>query len=95
MATPPPAPDLRVLRTVFNVRRAESGMTYDQLAAATGLSRRTLLNIGSGTYTGDLATWLVLSRVWNVSPNDLFQPVWDGPALNSAAACTETGPRTP
>lgn len=53
-------------------------MTYDQLAEASGLSRRTLLNIASGTYVGDLETWLTLSRVWEVSLDELFAPVWIG-----------------
>lgn len=72
----PPRPDLRVLRRVFNVRRAQSGQTYDELAESTGLSRRTLLNIGTGTYFGDLETWLILARVWNVSLDEIFSPVW-------------------
>jgi len=73
----PPVPNLSALRSVFNQRRAQSKMTYDQLAGATGLSRRTLLNIAAGTYSGDLSTWLILARVWEVGPTELFQPVWD------------------
>ncbi len=65
------------MRAVFNAFRAESGLTYDQLAEATSVSRRTLLHISSGKYTGDLRTWLILARVWEVSLDDLFAPVWD------------------
>jgi putative transcriptional regulator len=74
---PPPDPDLSALRSVFNELRARSGMTYDQLAEASGISRRTLLHISSGTYTGDFRTWLVLARVWQISLDDLVAPVWD------------------
>lgn len=65
------------LRTVFNVQRDKSGMTYDDLAEASGISRRTLLNISSGKYVGDLKTWVVLAKVWGVSLDDLIAPVWD------------------
>ncbi|MFQ6486134.1 helix-turn-helix transcriptional regulator [Brachybacterium epidermidis] len=72
-----PEPNLAPLREVFNRYRAESGMTFDELAEATGISRRTLLNISSGTYHGDLSTWLVLARVWGASLDDMFAAVWE------------------
>lgn len=65
------------MRSTFNTHRRNSGMTYDELAEASGLSRRTLLNIGSGTYVGDLRTWLILANVWGVSLDVLFEGVWD------------------
>lgn len=65
------------LRQVFNVQRERSGMTYDDLAEASGISRRTLLHISSGKYVGDLRTWVVLARVWQVSLDELLAPVWD------------------
>lgn len=52
-------------------------MTYDDLAEASGISRRTLLHISSGKYVGDLRTWVVLARVWQVSLDELLAPVWD------------------
>jgi putative transcriptional regulator len=64
------------MRATFNAHRLDSGMTYDELAEASGVSRRTLLNIGSGTYFGDLRTWLILARVWDVSLDELFAGVW-------------------
>lgn len=69
-------PDMGQLRTVFNVQRDKSGMTYDDLAEASGISRRTLLNISSGKYVGDLKTWVVLAKVWGVPLDDLLAPVW-------------------
>lgn len=68
----PPEVNLASLREVFNRHRAESGMTFDDLAEATGISRRSLLNISGGHSCGDLKTWLILSRVWNVSLDELF-----------------------
>lgn len=75
--SPPPSPDLTALRGSFNTARAASGMTFDRLADASGLSRRTLLNIFSGSTTGDLKTWLILSRVWGVPLDDLMAPTWE------------------
>lgn len=72
-----PEPDLSALRTVFNSRRRASGLTFDELAEASGVSRRTLLNISSGTFHGDLRTWLVLAQVWEVSLDELFDAVWN------------------
>lgn len=65
------------LRQVFNVQRERSGMTYDDLAEASGISRRTLLHISSGKYVGDLRTWIVLTKVWGVSLDEVLAPVWD------------------
>lgn len=65
------------MRSTFNAHRRDSGMTYDELAEVSGLSRRTLLNIGSGTYVGDLRTWLILAKVWGVSLDGLFEGVWN------------------
>ena len=70
-------PDLSRMRAVFNDFRERSGMTYDELAEASGVSRRTLLHISSGKYAGDLKTWLILARVWGVRLDDLFARVWD------------------
>ena len=65
------------LRQVFNDQRQRSKMTYDELAEASGISRRTLLHISSGKYVGDLRTWVVLAKVWGVPLDDLLGPVWD------------------
>lgn len=73
---PSSTPDLGQLRKVFNHHRAVRGMTFDELADASGLSRRGLLNISSGTSHGDLRTWLILARTWNISLDELLDPVW-------------------
>ncbi len=65
------------VRDVFVAAKAESGMSYDALAASTGLARQTLVNIASGRFRGDLRTWLLLSRAWERSLDDLFDPLWD------------------
>lgn len=72
----PPEPDMSQLAAAFKVHKANSGMTYDQLAEATGLSRQTLLNIAAGRTYGDLRTWLILTRVWEISLDKLNPRVW-------------------
>ena len=72
---PIPEPDLKLLRDIFNSRRHEADMTFDQLAEVSGLSRQTLLNISSGRYNGDLRTWLKLSSAFEVTLDELFAPL--------------------
>ena len=73
----PPEPDLNRLADAFKAARAESGMTFDELAAASGLARQTLLNISAGRYYGEVQTWAILAKTWGVSLDDLIAPIWD------------------
>lgn len=68
------------LAHAFKVHKANSGMTYDQLAEATGLARQTLLNLAAGRTYGDLRTWLILAKVWGVTLDDLTAAAWRGHA---------------
>lgn len=76
MSKSAPEPDLSAMRAVFNTRRVASGMTFEELAEASQVSRRTLLNVSAGNYHGDLRTWLMLAKVWGVSLDELFEAVW-------------------
>lgn len=69
-------PDLSQLRAIFNTRREQSGLTFDELADRSGLSRQTLQNVSSGRTYGDLLTWLRLSRAFRIGMDDLLAPVW-------------------
>lgn len=64
------------LAHAFKVHKANSGMTYDELAEATGLARQTLLNLAAGRTYGDLRTWLILAKVWGVGLDVLTEGVW-------------------
>lgn len=72
----PPEPDMARLAYAFKVHKANSGLTYDQLAEATGLARQTLLNISAGRTYGDLRTWLILAKTWGVTLDTLCAAVW-------------------
>lgn len=73
-------PNLERLQGIFKDHRARSGMSYDALANRTGLTRGTLMNIATGRYRGDMRTWLLLSRAWDVTLDELLAPVWDSDA---------------
>ncbi|MFT3860031.1 hypothetical protein [Micropruina sp.] len=52
-------------------------MSYDDLAVQSGISRRTLINISTGKYKGDLRTWMILARTWAVTLDELLASTWD------------------
>lgn len=74
---PVPEPNLAALQGIFKDRRARSGLSYDQLANKTGLTRGTLINVAKGRYRGDLRTWLLLAQAWNTTLDELLAPVWE------------------
>ena len=71
-----PDPDLDQLRTVLDRARHEARLTFEELAAVSGVSRQTLLNLSHGRHYGDLKTWLKLSRALDRGLDDLLAPVW-------------------
>lgn len=73
---PLPEPDLSTLRTAFDRARVESGLTYDELAAVTGIARSTLLDIGAGQSLGNLRTWVLIARALDVTLDELTAGVW-------------------
>lgn len=75
----PPDPDLSQLRFIIGKARVDAGMTIEQLSEASGVSRQTILNLGSGKHYGDLKSWLKLSRALGVGLDELLAPVWQDP----------------
>ncbi|MBK0418154.1 helix-turn-helix transcriptional regulator [Leucobacter sp. CSA1] len=62
---------------VIGRARVRAGLTIEQLSERSGVSRQTILNLGSGKYHGDLKTWLKLSRALGVGLDELLAPVWE------------------
>ena len=54
------------------MRRSEMGFTYDQLAQVSGVSRRTIVAIETGTSPGSMETWFRLSTALNIGFRELF-----------------------
>ena len=69
-------PDLSQLRAIIVRARHDAGLTLEQLAERSGVSRQTLLNLGSGKHHGDLRTWLRIAKALDRGLDDLLAPVW-------------------
>jgi DNA-binding Xre family transcriptional regulator len=71
------------LREVLDAHASRTGqrMTYEVLAAATGISAATLQSLGSRpTYNATLATIGKLCRVLECTPGDLLEMAPESPA---------------
>ncbi|MFJ4188961.1 helix-turn-helix transcriptional regulator [Kitasatospora sp. NPDC089509] len=78
MIIPPPEPNLTALRLELARLRADRGWSYDELAAHSSLSRRTLIEIEAGRTIGTLATWHALAHAFDVSFADLTASLCEG-----------------
>lgn len=72
----PREPDLARLRDIFVAARENSGLTFEELAEQSGLHRQTLTNIARGKAQGDLRTWMLLAKAFDVTLDDLLRPTW-------------------
>jgi putative transcriptional regulator len=85
-----PLPHLDRLRELLSSRRSESGLTYDQLAAASGVSRRTIVSVESGKSPGSMETWFRLATALEVGFDELFTAT-TGRTTNTVPANTWPG----
>ncbi|WP_414166362.1 helix-turn-helix transcriptional regulator [Streptoverticillium reticulum] len=74
----PPDPNLGALRLELSRLRAARGWTYDELAARSGLSRRTLIEIEQGRTIGTLATWHALAHTLGAPIDHLLGTLCEG-----------------
>lgn len=74
----PPDPDLNALRLELARLRAVRGWTYDELAARSGLARRTLIEIEQGRTIGTLKTWHTLAHALDTPLDELFSTLCRG-----------------
>ncbi|MFI5966965.1 helix-turn-helix transcriptional regulator [Streptomyces asoensis] len=68
----PPDPNLDALRLELARLRAVRGWSYDELAARSGLARRTLIEIEQGRTIGTLKTWHALAHALNTPVENLI-----------------------
>ncbi|MET7830834.1 MULTISPECIES: helix-turn-helix transcriptional regulator [Streptomyces] len=73
----PPDPDLSALRMTLARLRDERGWTFDELAARSGLARRTLIDLEHGRTTGSLTTWHALAHAFEVPIEKLLNTLCD------------------
>nr|WP_274604668.1 helix-turn-helix transcriptional regulator [Microbacterium sp. CFBP 8794] len=57
-----PEPDVSRLARRMKQLRAEQGLTYEQLAEASGLSRRGVIALETGERGGTVATWFKVAH---------------------------------
>jgi putative transcriptional regulator len=50
--------DISALRLEMSMKRAEHGLTYEALARKSGVSRRTIISIETGSSRGSLDSWM-------------------------------------
>ncbi|WP_435271159.1 helix-turn-helix transcriptional regulator [Streptomyces sp. 1222.5] len=81
----PPDPDLHALRLELARLRATRGWTYDELAARSGLARRTLIEIEQGRSIGTLKTWHALAHALDTPLDELFSSLCHGHDLPGPA----------
>lgn len=63
------------LRQFLAQLRAQRAWSYDELAARSGLSRRTLIEIEQGRTIGTLATWHALAPAFHIPLGELLDPL--------------------
>ncbi|MEU6547921.1 helix-turn-helix transcriptional regulator [Streptomyces nigra] len=78
MTIMPPDPDLDALRLELARLRAARGWSYDELAARSGLARRTVIEIEQGRTIGTLKTWHALAHALDTQLDELFSTLCRG-----------------
>lgn len=73
MPSPVRDPDFEPLRLALSRLRAERAWTYDTLAEKSGVTRRTLIGIESGTTHGRLDSWFRIAQAFDVELGQLLR----------------------
>lgn len=60
------------LRQLLSARRSQLGITYDDLAAKSGVSRRTIVAVETGTSPGSMETWFRLATALEIGFDEMF-----------------------
>ncbi|MGW6890327.1 helix-turn-helix transcriptional regulator [Streptomyces chartreusis] len=80
----PPDPDLDALRLELARLRAARKWSYDEVAARSGLARRTVIEIEQGRTVGTLRTWHALAHAFDTPLDELFSTLCRGHDLPSS-----------
>ncbi|MFJ3658827.1 helix-turn-helix transcriptional regulator [Streptomyces nigra] len=81
----PPDPDLEALRLELARLRAVRKWSYDEVAARSGLARRTVIEIEQGRTIGTLRTWHALAHAFDTPLDELFSTLCRGHDLPGSA----------
>lgn len=72
-----PDPDLTALRVTLARLRNDRGWTFDELAARSGLARRTVIDLEHGRGAGNITTWHALAHAFDVPIGELLSALCD------------------
>ena len=73
MSSTPRDPDFEALRVELGRRRADHGWTYDELAERSGVSRRTLIAMETGTTHGRVESWFRIAQAFGIELGELLK----------------------
>lgn len=73
MDFPTRKPNFPALRLELSKLRAEHGLTYDALAERSGVTRRTLIAMETGTTNGRLESWFRLAQAFGIELGELLR----------------------
>ncbi len=65
-------PDMETVYNRVNEYRTKAAMTQEELAAALGVTRQTIISIEKGNYTPSVLLALKTARLFNVSVEAVF-----------------------
>ena len=60
------------MKNIIEQKRKERGMTQQQLAAALGVSRQTIISLENGKYNPSILLALVIARLFGTQIEDIF-----------------------
>jgi len=72
IAAQPEDPDLGRLAASLKQLRSDRGLTYEQLAEASGLSRRGVIALEQGERSGNLRSWYRVAAALDVPFSELM-----------------------
>ena len=72
MSSPVREPNFEALRLELSKQRSSRRWTYDELSERSGVSRRTLIAMETGTTNGRLESWFRIAQALDVSVGELF-----------------------
>lgn len=69
-------PDFEELRFALMRLRKVNGLTLDDLAERSGVSRRTLVQLESGKSNGSIETWFFIAEAFEMHVGDLLSALY-------------------
>lgn len=60
------------MKNIIEQKRKERGMTQQQLAAALGVSRQTIISLENGKYNPSILLALAIARLFGTQIEDIF-----------------------